>query len=338
MSEQSSDGPTLSELVARELKVLEAIDGVVSARMYARRRKSEPLNKNLIKVRMRDRDNPLTVHCSATVPDLRVAAEQMMVKVAAIVGSEAVAEGRLRIAAQREAAVPAAAAASGQKRSSEQAGQPLNFFERSRRIQEFEAEKARAAERVRDADGLWRSKLLLVSTEQKAVQLAQLRLDDARAAAEAAKEPLARAQAAAAEARASLEQLRSKRQRLDEEPSASADAPASVEEDAQEEADLGAEFYKDYTLETFRKLESEEVKRRRQVPKRGVQRNQPRLGKLVRDRLAGRRLSESTVEAEVKGCRTNSKPSMTMPHMDSNGDRPILQRSRYKSVTYVAFG
>ena len=59
---------------------------------------------------------------------------------------------------------------------------------------------------------------------------------------------------------------------------------------------------------------------------------------LVRDRLAGRRLSESTVEAEVKGCRTKSKPSMTMPNMDSNGDRPILQRSIYKSVTYVVFG
>ena len=59
---------------------------------------------------------------------------------------------------------------------------------------------------------------------------------------------------------------------------------------------------------------------------------------LVRDRLAGRRLSESTVEAEVKGCRTKSKPSMTILHMDINGDRPILQQRIYKSVTYVVLG
>ena len=39
-------------------------------------------------------------------------------------------------------------------------------------------------------------------------------------------------------------------------------------------------MYKNYSLECFRKLEAEEVRRRSIVPERGVQRQQPRTGKL----------------------------------------------------------
>ena len=275
----ASEGPTLSQLVESKLEELRQIDGVTSAKMYARKLK-EPLNKSMINVRIAGRPKPVTVHCKAAIPNLLVAVHTAAEEVAKVLGSEAVAEGRRRAEAEREVAAPdAAAAASEQLRPSEQ---PLNLFELSARVQELEAKIKRADERMRDADGDVRSALLRVVAEEQALKQAQQRLASARAAAEAAQEPLIEAKAAVAELRASLEQLRSKRQRLSEElQSTSADAGASPSEPAC--ADVSevstSEMYKEYSLETFRKLETEEARRRAVIPERNARRKPPRTGK-----------------------------------------------------------
>ena len=97
------DGPTLQELVARECAVLEAIAGVTSVKSYERQRR-EPLNKSMLKVRLRGRKDPLSVHCKLGVPNLLAAARLMMEKVADVLGEEAVAEGRRCADAARAAA------------------------------------------------------------------------------------------------------------------------------------------------------------------------------------------------------------------------------------------
>ena len=271
----ASEGLTLSELVERRLEGLRKVDGVSSAKAYARQRR-EPLNKSMIKVKIAGKA-AVTVHCKQEIPDLLLAADEMVKKVVEILGCEAVAEGQRRADAEREAAAPVAAtrlpvAASG----SDQPGQPLSFFQLSARIQELDAKIKRADERVREADGPVRAALQRVAAEEKAVQLAQQRLANARAAVGAAKEPLNQAKAAAAELRDSLAQVRSKRQRLGDDAGASFEPAEDVDT-----ADMSADTsYKEYSLETFRKLEAEEVRRRSVVPERGLQRRQPRTGKL----------------------------------------------------------
>ena len=282
MSDEGADGgvgaggPTLSELVAREREVLEAIEGVTSVSIYERQQR-QALNMSMIKVRMRLRKNPFTIHCSANVPDLLVAAHLMLEKMAKELGTDAVAEGRQRAEAAREAAAPVAAPPPA---ATEMQPASVHFFEHAKRVAQLEAEKRSAEARVRDADGHLRSALLLVKTEEKAVKLAQQRLADAQAAAETAQEPLSRANAAVADIRASLEQLRSKRQRLGEEqPSTSADAEAAQTEAVVNNDPPHYDNYKDYTLATFRTLEAKQMLRRSVVPKRGVQAAEPRRGK-----------------------------------------------------------
>ena len=94
--------PSLQELVERELKALRAVDGVSSATSKERSSR-QSLNCSQVKVRLVGHDNPITVHCSARVPNLLVAAERAATLVAAIVGEGAVAEGRLRAEAACEA-------------------------------------------------------------------------------------------------------------------------------------------------------------------------------------------------------------------------------------------
>lgn len=270
----ASEGLTLSELVERRLEGLRKVDGVSSAKAYARQRR-EPLNKSMIKVKIAGKP-AVTVHCKQEIPDLLLAADEMVKKVVEILGCEAVAEGQRRADAEREAAAPVAAtrlpdAASG----SDQPGQPLSFFQLSARIQVLDAQIKRADERVREADGPVRAALQHVAAEEKAVQLAQQRLANARAALGVAKEPLIQAKAAAAELRDSLAQVRSKRQRLGDDAGASIEPAEEVDT-----SDMSAASYKDYSLETFRKLEAEDVRRRSVVPERGLQRRQPRTGKL----------------------------------------------------------
>ena len=117
------------------------------------------------------------------------------------------------------------------------------------------------------------------------MKLAQQRLAEARAAAYMAEEPLAEAKAEAAELRASLEQLRSKRQRLDaEQPSTSAGASAAAPAQTQTVVDLPHYAnYKDYSLATFRALEAKQMQKRSVVPERGVRAEELRRGKEGKD-------------------------------------------------------
>ena len=91
-SPPASDGPTQEELLANELEVLRAVPGVTSVLTYERQRR-EPLNKTMLKVRVEGRKNPLQVHCSERVPNLLVAARQMIEKVGDVLGGDAVAAG-----------------------------------------------------------------------------------------------------------------------------------------------------------------------------------------------------------------------------------------------------
>ena len=281
----TADGLTHSELVDRELEVLRKIDGVTSVKKYERQQR-QPLNKNIINVRIVGQKKPVTVHCSRNIPDLLHAAHEAMKQVAEIVGSDAVAEGRRRADAEREAAAPVAAppvAAPPPAAAAETQPTSMNFFEHSKRIAQLEAEKLRAEARVRDADGHLRSALLLVATEEAAVKLAQQRLADSRAAAEEAKKPLVQAQAAAAEIRAALQQLRIKRQRVADapaDPGGPTDPGAEAEEQERpEDESLHYNMYKNYNLATFRQLEAKQMQRRSIIPERGVPAEALRRGK-----------------------------------------------------------
>ena len=237
----------------------------------------------MVKVRLQGRKAPITVHCSGSLPNLLRAALALAEKVAAILGGAAVAEGRRRADAERESA--AATASAHTRPSSDQPGQPVSFFEKSRQIQQFEAEKKRAEARVREADGHLRSARLLVLAEQKAVVQAEEQLSTVQAAADAASGTLLKAKADAAEICAELEKLRAKRQRLDGEAAASTDAAAAEAAASQApaadgEAPLDFESYLDYSLETFKRLEADEVRRRGIVPKRGNPKKRPRMGKV----------------------------------------------------------
>ena len=163
-------GPSMPELVERELEALRAVDGVTSATSYERQQR-QPLNKSMVNVRLQGCKAPIAVHCSGSLPNLLRAALALAEKVAAILGGAAVAEGRRRADAERESA--AATASAHTRPSSDQPGQPVSFFEKSRQIQQFEAEKKRAEARVREADGHLRSARLLVLAEQKAVVQAE---------------------------------------------------------------------------------------------------------------------------------------------------------------------
>ena len=195
----------------------------------------------------------------------------------AIVGEEAVAEGRRR--AEAAEAPVASPASSAQGRSAE----PLSFFEHSRQAQRLEAEQIRAQERVRDADSQVKAARLQVAAEERAVMLADAQLSRAQEVADAAAEPLLKAQADAAAIREKLEQLRAKRQRTGEEPSAAADAAAGGAAQTEAAASTSppphSETYNRYTLEAWRRLEAEEDNRRSVIPERGVQRKPPRKGK-----------------------------------------------------------
>ena len=269
------DGPTLQELVARECAVLEAIAGVTSVKSYERQRR-EPLNKSMLKVRLRGRKDPLSVHCKLGVPNLLAAARLMMEKVADVLGEEAVAEGRRCADAARAAA--AAPDASEETRPAG-AGASINFFEHSKRIGKLEAQLAAAQERARAADADLRSARLQVAAEQKAVMRAEERLSIAQAVADAAAEPLFKAKVDVAEIRASLAELRAKRQRLGEQPSAAAAAEEAAETEAAA-SDAPPPPYLEYDLETFRRHETEEQRRRSMKPQRGVHSSAPRMGKI----------------------------------------------------------
>ena len=57
----TADGLTQSELVDQELEVLMKIDGVTSAKKYERQQR-QPLNMNIINVRIAGQKKPVTVH------------------------------------------------------------------------------------------------------------------------------------------------------------------------------------------------------------------------------------------------------------------------------------
>ena len=234
----------------------------------------------MLKVRIAGRANPLTSHCGKEIPNLLVAAQEMWKKIEKELGSDAVAEGRRRDGAELEAAAPTAAPAASE--ATRPADQPLNFFLHSKLVRELDAKLVRANDRVIVADGAMRAAQLRVAEEEKAVKLAQQRLADARAAADVAKEPLAEAKAEAAELRASLEQLRSKRQRLAaEQPPTSAGASAAASAQTQAVVDNDPphyDNYKDYSFATFRMLEARQMQRRSVVPQRGVQAEAPKRG------------------------------------------------------------
>ena len=276
------DGPTLQELVARECAVLEAIAGVTSVKSYERQRR-EPLNKSMLKVRLRGRKDPLSVHCKLGVPNLLAAARLMMEKLADLLGEEAVAEGRRRADAARAAAAAPDAARASEETQPAGAGASLNFFEHSKLIRQLEAQMAAAQERARAADADLRSALLLVAAEQKAVTRAEERLSSrlskAQAGANAAAEPLLKAKADVAEICASLAELRAKRQRLGEQPSADAAAEEAAETEAAA-SDAPPPPYLEYDLETFRRHETDEQRRRSMKPQRGVHSSAPRMGKI----------------------------------------------------------
>ena len=271
------DGPTRRELAERERAVLKAIEGVTSVKVYERTER-EKLNKDMLNVRVVGKPAPISLHCSKNLPDQLALAELALQRVAAVLGTDAVAEGRRRA----EAAAPLVAAAPpacAQRRPAEQPG----FFERSRQIQRLESELIRAHERVRDADSEVKAARLQVAAEERAVMLADAQLASAKKSLAAASEPLLKAKAEAAEMRAELEKLRSKRQRAGEEPSAAADAAAGgaaqTEAAARTSPPPHSETYNRYTLEAWRRLEAEEDRRRSVIPERGVQRKPPRKGK-----------------------------------------------------------
>ena len=105
--EAADGGLSPAELVERELEALRAVAGVVSASAQERQRR-QPLNTSMVKVRLEGVRNVLTVHCSASVPNLLVAAQRVAAKVAAALGSDAVAEGRRRVESAREEEAAAA--------------------------------------------------------------------------------------------------------------------------------------------------------------------------------------------------------------------------------------
>ena len=266
---------SMAELVQKELKALRAVDGVTSATAKGRSNQRKPLNSMVAKVRLQGRDDALTVHCSKDVPNLLAALQKITAHLIAIVGEAAVAEGRRRA----EAAAPASAPAAAAPASAQAGASTLNFFECSRRVQQLEAQKLRAQDRVCEADSQVKVARLRVAAEQKNLDKAAEKMVDAVAQEDAASASLLEAKAAAAEVLAELDSLRSKRQRLAEEPLASTDAGASEAAETQPTSTSDARRYMDYTLETFRRLESDEIRRRSIVPERGVQSKLARMGK-----------------------------------------------------------
>ena len=260
VTEVAAGGNDAAALLERELAALRSTDGVTSVVVYERQRR-QSLNKSMVNVRLRGRAAPLSIHCCARLPTLLDAAYQMTEKIVDIIGEAAVAEGRrLRAEAEREAAAETARTVGGP------AQQPpsSNFFAQSQRIQQLEAALIPSAdERVRDADARWQAALVLVAEQHSALKEAQARVDQAQAVADRAQEPLLQAQEVAAALRGELEQLRRKRPRPSEEAAAH-----SRQQLGQKEAPPHFEKYKDYTLGTFRKLESEEMLRRSVVPVR----------------------------------------------------------------------
>ena len=272
-SPPASDGPAEAELLAHELEVLRAVAGVTSVLTYERQRR-EPLNKTMLKVRIEGRKNPLQVHCSEKVPNLLVAARLMIEKVGDVLGSDAVAEGRRLRAAE-------AAAGFGEEPVQPAAAQ-TDIFQKMMRVRQLEKELAAAEACAREADSQLRASLLAVAAEEKAARLAQGRVLQAQAAADALKEPLTKAVAAAATIREELAQMRSKRQRVARDELPSVDEPAQPEDvrDTTGDAESSPYFgmYKDYTLQTFRALEAKQMRRREILPMCGVESRPLRSG------------------------------------------------------------
>ena len=96
-------GPSMPELVERELEALRAVDGVTSATSHERQQR-QPLNKSMVNVRLQGRKAPIAVHCSGSLPNLLRAALALPEKVAAILGGDAVAEGQVPAPRPREPA------------------------------------------------------------------------------------------------------------------------------------------------------------------------------------------------------------------------------------------
>ena len=257
---ESEDGLSEPALVQRELDALKAVAGVTSVTSYVRQRR-QPLNKSIVKVRLEGRKEPVTVHCSGKLPSLMQAAQAAAAKVAAILGDEAVAEGRRRAEATRADAEEADAGTRASPGAS--SAQPQNFFEHAKHVQALEAKLAAARGLVRDADGRVKSAHLLVAAREAAVREAQERLRPAAVAADAAEEALLQAKAAADEIFGELCSLRSKRQRVAE-PA----VPAAEPEQVSSLAPPHHEMYKDYNLVTFQREESKEMWRRSIVPRR----------------------------------------------------------------------
>ena len=110
----ASEGPTMRQLVETKLEELRMVDGVTSALQYWRKAR-QPLNKSMINVRIAGRSQPVTVHCKMTTPNMLAAVHQAAEDVAKVLGSDAVAEGRRRAEAAREAAAPTAAPAASEE-------------------------------------------------------------------------------------------------------------------------------------------------------------------------------------------------------------------------------
>ena len=253
----------MSSSVNFELEALRAIDGVTAATAHEKKARA-PLNDSMVKARLAGRKDPIVVHCShkANVLDLPQAALGVAAKVAAILGEDAVAEGRRRAEAAREAELAPAPADEPLQASQ----RPANAFEYMNLQRKLQADLSAAQAHVRAAHEGAQSALKAAAAKEKSVLLAQEALLEARAAAAAAKEQLLLAQAAAQEVRASIEDLRRKRQRVEAAPEPAADEP-ELEQLTEQQAPH-YENFKDYSLSTFRREESREMWRRSIVPKR----------------------------------------------------------------------
>ena len=207
----SAGGLSMGELVQREVEALRAVDGVTSVTAKDRTNLRKPINSIMAKVRLQGRDDPLTVHCSQHVPDLLAAVQKVTAALAAIVGEDAIAEGR-----RRAEAAPTAAPAAPPRARCVSSAQPQSFFGHSRRIQQLQAQLSGTEALVLAADRHLKVALLHVQSEEKALAEQQARLRTARAAADAEKVSLLEAQATAASLCAELDELRGKRQRVAE--------------------------------------------------------------------------------------------------------------------------
>ena len=89
--------PSKAQLVEQELAVLRKVTGVTSVRLYERQRR-ELLNKTSLVLRMQGIEKPIVIHCKMSMPRPLDVAYEMIARISARVGEEAVADARSRAA------------------------------------------------------------------------------------------------------------------------------------------------------------------------------------------------------------------------------------------------